>query len=300
VGAGPAQQRRAVTLHTDTVVLMPELPEVETIASQLGRRLVGKRVAAVQALWPKSLVGREVAVESLVGRRITAVTRRGKVVIINFSGGVSVLVHLRMTGQLLYEETGARGKSRMTRALVNFDDGSRLVFNDQRKFGSMTAVPTSEITSDPLLSRMGPEPLGRDFNAAVLKAALSRHPHQAVKATLLDQTTVAGIGNIYADEILFSSGIHPQTRSGDLNDAQVSRLAQSIADILAEGITAGGASMRDYVDADGEAGKYLDRARVFARTGLPCRVCGTAIVKTRVAGRGTHLCPVCQVEPLRE
>jgi formamidopyrimidine-DNA glycosylase len=284
----------------DTVILMPELPEVETIASQLAKRVVGRRVTAIQALWHKSLVGRGVDAETLIGRRITAVTRRGKVVIINFDGGVSVLVHLRMTGQLLYEGKGTHSQSRMTRALVHFDDGSRLVFNDQRKFGSMTVVPTSEVGNDPLLSRMGPEPLGRDFSAAALKVALARHPQQSVKATLLDQTTVAGIGNIYADEILFSSGIHPQTHGGDLSDTQVARLARSIVEILTEGIATGGASMRDYVNADGETGRYLDQARVFGRTGLPCLVCGAAVVKTRVAGRGTHFCPVCQAAPLGE
>ena len=275
---------------------MPELPEVETITGQLARLVVGKKVASVQALWPKSLIGRGVNIEALIGRRITAVTRRGKVVIITLDGGVSILVHLRMTGQLLYEE-GARVQSRMTRALVNFEDATRLVFNDQRKFGSMTVVPTSAVGSDPLLSRMGPEPLGADFDAVVLRAALARHPRQAIKATLLDQATVAGIGNIYADEILFSSGIHPETRSGDLNDGQVVQLAQSIIAILAEGIATGGATMRDYVDVGGAAGKYLDQARVFGRTGLACVACGGPIVKTRVAGRGTHLCPICQVAP---
>lgn len=277
---------------------MPELPEVETIASQLASRVVDRQVSAVQALWSKSLVGRGVDAEALIGHRVTSVTRRGKVIIINFDGALSALVHLRMTGQLIYEPESAHSQTRMTRAVIHLDNKSRLVFNDQRKFGSITVLPTSEVSSDSLLSTMGPEPLSRDFNAAVLRAALARHPRQAIKATLLDQTTVAGIGNIYADEILFSSGIHPQTRSGDLDVAQVARLARSIVEILTEGIAAGGASMRDYVDAGGKAGEYLDRARVFGRTGLPCAVCGTPVAKIRVAGRGTHLCPVCQAAPL--
>ena len=276
---------------------MPELPEVETIARQLASRIVGGKVATVQALWPKSLIGRGIPIEALIGQRVASVARRGKVLILTFDGGVSALVHLRMTGQLLYEKAGAYSQSRVMRALVYFDDGSRLVFNDQRKFGSITVLPTDEVPNDSLLSRMGVEPLGPDFSAAVLAEALSRHPQQAIKATLLDQTTVAGIGNIYADEILFSSGINPQTRSGDLSDAQVSQLARSIIEILTEGIAAGGSSMRDYIDAGGEAGKYLDRARVFGRTGKPCVACDAVITKTRVAGRGTHFCPVCQVEP---
>ena len=264
---------------------MPELPEAETISRQLAHRIVGRRVLTVQALWPKSLVGRGVSTDELVGRTIESVTRRGKVIIINLDAGLSVLVHLRMTGQLIHE------------AVVLLDDGSRLVFNDQRKFGSMTVLPTSEIPNDPLISRMGPEPLSEGFSAAVLAARLAAHPRQAVKAALLDQTTIAGIGNIYADEILFSSGIHPATRCGDLSSAQVTTLAQNIVGILTEGIATGGSTMRDYVDATGEQGSYLDHARVFARTGLPCLVCATPIVKTRVAGRGTHLCPTCQPDP---
>jgi formamidopyrimidine-DNA glycosylase len=279
---------------------VPELPEAETISRQLAHRIVGRRVLTVQALWPKSLVGRGVSTDELVGRTIESVTRRGKVIIINLDAGLSVLVHLRMTGQLIHEAKGAHPQpraTRATRAVVLLDDGSRLVFNDQRKFGSMTVLPTSEIPNDPLISRMGPEPLSEGFSAAVLAARLAAHPRQAVKAALLDQTTIAGIGNIYADEILFSSGIHPATRCGDLSSAQVTTLAQNIVGILTEGIATGGSTMRDYVDATGEQGSYLDHARVFARTGLPCLVCATPIVKTRVAGRGTHLCPTCQPDP---
>jgi formamidopyrimidine-DNA glycosylase len=190
-------------------------------------------------------------------------------------------------------------QSPATRVVLDFDDGSRMLFNDQRKFGRMAVVPTSDVFVDPLLARMGPEPLGEGFDVDTLRAGLRRHPGLRLKSALLDQSVVAGIGNIYADEALWQARLHPERRCGAVRRPAVEALRHGIVTVLSEGVTRGGSTMRDYVDAGGQRGGYLDVAAVYGRTGQPCRRCGTAIVKSTVAGRGTHICPTCQVAPRR-
>ena len=282
---------------------MPELPEVETIRRQLEAHLVGRSVSAIEISWPKSLTGRGLDPAALLGRPVTRIWRRGKVLGIDTEGGVSVLVHLRMTGQLLMGsvETDAlvpTGNS-ATRVILDLDDGSRLVFNDQRKFGRIVVMPTPDVADDPLLARMGPEPLEAGFDPEVLGAILSRRPRLRHKAALLDQSVVAGIGNIYADEVLWCAGLHPERRCGTVRRSGVEALHAGIVSVLSEGVARGGSTLRDYVDTQGDRGGYLDVAAVYGRTGQPCRRCGTAIVKTTVVGRGTHLCPSCQKVPGR-
>ena len=282
---------------------MPELPEVETIRRQLGAWLVGRSFVAVESRWPKSLTGRGVDVAAVTGRPVTGTRRRGKVLVIDLGGDVSVLVHLRMTGQLLVEPTGAGRPSALetsaTRVVFDVDDGSRILFNDQRKFGRIVVLPTDEVSADPLLARMGPEPLDAGFDAALLAAGLRRHPGLRVKSALLDQGVVAGVGNIYADEALWHAGIHPERRSGTLRAPAVRDLREGIVAVLSEGVLRGGSTLRDYVDTRGGRGGYLEVAAVYGRTGKPCRRCDTPIVKTTVVGRGTHLCPSCQTAPRR-
>jgi formamidopyrimidine-DNA glycosylase len=208
-----------------------------------------------------------------------------------------------MTGQLLLEPAGGSGPpgpdTSATRVVLDLDDGSRLVFNDQRKFGRIVVLPTADVPRDPLLARMGPEPLDGGFDPAMLAAGLRRHPGLRVKSALLDQGVVAGIGNIYADEALWHAGLHPERRSGTLRAPVVRALHAGIVTVLTEGVARGGSTMRDYRDARGERGGYLEVAAVYGRTGLPCRRCGTPIVKTTVVGRGTHVCPSCQTAPRR-
>ena len=234
---------------------------------------------------------------------MTGIWRRGKVLGIDTEGGVSVLVHLRMTGQLLMEPVGTDARWRRdnsaTRVILDLDDGSRLVFNDQRKFGRVVVLPTTDVADDPLLARMGPEPLEAGFDPAVLGAILSRRPGLRLKAALLDQGVVAGIGNIYADEALWYAGLHPERRCGTVRRPGIEALHAGIVNVLSEGVARGGSTLRDYVDTRGDRGGYLDVAAVYGRTGQPCRRCGTAIVKTTVVGRGTHLCPSCQKAPRR-
>lgn len=275
---------------------MPELPEVETIRAQLDEQLAGRRITSFEASWAKSLSGRGIDLAELVGRRIEGASRRGKVLIISLEGGVSLLVHLRMTGQLLIEAAGQDLSGPHSRVTVGLDDG-RLVFNDQRKFGRIVAVETSEVGADPLIARMGPEPLDEGFDGSLLLPRLRRHRGLMVKPALLDQSVVAGVGNIYADEILFSAAVHPARRVAGLSKATIWAIAEATTEVLSRGVAAGGSTLRDYVDADGSRGRYLDEALVVGRSGLPCRRCGTPVEKIAVAGRGTHLCPSCQPAP---
>ena len=282
---------------------MPELPEVETIRRQLAADLLGRSVAAIETSWPKSLTGRGLDPAALLGRPVTGIWRRGKVLGIDTEGGVSVLVHLRMTGQLLMGSVGTDAQvstgNSATRVILYLDDGSRLVFNDQRKFGRIVVLPTTDVADDPLLARMGPEPLEAGFDPEMLGAILGRRPGLRLKAALLDQSVVAGVGNIYADEVLWCAGLHPERRCGTVRRPGIAALHAGVVSVLSEGVAHGGSTLRDYVDARGDRGGYLDVAAVYGRTGQPCRRCSTAIVKITVVGRGTHLCPSCQKAPRR-
>jgi len=282
---------------------VPELPEVETIRQQLDARLIGRSVSSVETRWHKSFTGRRVDPGVVVGRPVARVWRRGKVLGIDTDGGISLLTHLRMTGQLLLEPVGtprdalSPRDTSATRVVFGFDDGSRLFFNDQRKFGRLVVLPTADVPADPLLARMGPEPLEPGFDAEALGAGLARHPSMTLKAALLDQGVVAGIGNIYADEALWRAGLHPQRRCGAVRRPAVAALRDGIVTVLSDGVARGGSTLRDYVDSQGRPGGYLDIAAVYGRSGQPCRRCSTVIVKITVAGRGTHLCPSCQAAP---
>lgn len=289
---------------------MPELPEVETIRIGLNEHIIGQRIDDVEILYSKFLNNEQVN-DAIIGQTIGRLERRAKVLIIELSGGHSLLVHLKMTGQIvLLEENGERFAGghptgsmaaslpdKSTRIIVTFASGDQLFFNDQRKFGWIQLLPTAEVLSHVLIGRLGPEPLSADFTPAGFATVLVRHPKAPIKAIILDQSTVAGIGNIYADESLHLAKIYPATRVGQLTKPQINRLYEAIKTIIAAGVAHGGTSFAHYVNALGGKGDYLENARVFNRTGKPCLVCGTPIEKIRVAGRGTHYCPRCQKAP---
>jgi formamidopyrimidine-DNA glycosylase len=284
---------------------MPELPEVETIRRGLEGFVLGRRLARVVVFEGKSFLGRAGDVE---GRRVTGLKRRGKALILGLEGGVNLLVHLRMTGQLVFrggEERFAGGHptedflndlpSRHTRVSLEFEGGARLFFNDQRKFGFMKVLTDAEVEEDSFVRRLGKDALGEDFGWRDLKEGLARHGRSGVKVVLLDQSVVAGVGNIYADESLFFAGVHPARLAGSLSDAEARRIWEGIRESMGKSIAAGGSSLRNYVKADGERGNYLDLfAQVFGKEGSKCPRCGVEIVKIRAAGRGTHICPNCQ------
>jgi formamidopyrimidine-DNA glycosylase len=291
---------------------MPELPEVETIRLGLEQAIVGLRLTDIEVLNLKSFPSPTELIDAqAIGATLTGLDRRGKVLIMQLDTGYSLLFHLKMTGQMvLVKQDGQRyagghpTKSmadalpdKSTKVIFRLSDGSILYFNDQRVFGWIKLVPQVEVLRDTLIARLGPEPLTPNFELKGFAAVLARHPRSPIKAVILDQSTVAGVGNIYADESLHLAKIHPATLAGQLTTAQVKRLYQAIKTIIALGLQYGGTSFSSYVNALGAPGNYFDHARVFRRQGLACPVCGTIIIKTRVAGRGTHLCPKCQQLP---
>ena len=280
---------------------MPELPEVETIRRGLGGFILNKKICKITVLCEKSFIG-----EPLVGV-VTGIRRFGKALIIDLDNNKSLMIHLRMTGQMIYDggERYAAGHpsenfvaelpNKQTRVILDFEDGT-LYFNDQRKFGFIKVLPTSKVMEEPFIRKLAPEPW--KIRPEEFYEKLGRHKNSPIKAVILDQTVVAGLGNIYADEALFRSGIHPARKAGSLSRAEADAILENAASVMDMAIASGGSTMKDYVKADGSRGDYLDKfAQVFRREGQPCRKCGTTIVKIRVAGRGTHICPHCQVLP---
>lgn len=311
---------------------MPELPEVETIKNGLAKLLPGRVVKDVWYDWDKSFPNAPADVARfLVGAKVEKVRRRAKVLIIELSGGWALIVHLKMTGQLVFvnenqqqQATGNKqtaqntssqlpvsssskterfggghpgkelvGKlpAKTTRVTVDFTDGSKLFFNDQRKFGWIRLMPAIEIPEIDFFKKVGPEPLDADFTVDLFIERLMRRKNSNIKAVLLDQTVIAGVGNIYADESLWGAKIHPATLVSKVPKAKLVALYNSLRDVLTLSIQKGGSTDKNYVDAQGRKGSYLSFANVFRRQGQPCPRCGTPIEKIRAAGRGTHICP---------
>lgn len=287
---------------------MPELPEVETVKRGLSRLLPGLVVASVSSDNPKSFPNAQADIDAfLVGASVVGVERRAKVLLIEFSTKYSLVAHLKMTGQLVF-----RGKTvqfgaghpngslvgelpdKSTRVIIGFTDDSRLFFNDQRKFGWMRLLPTTAVPQIDFFKKVGPEPLDASFTSDILWNRLQRRRKTNIKAALLDQSVLAGVGNIYADESLWGARIHPRTLVQSIPKRAAQGLHQAIVDVLKLSIEKGGSTSKTYVDAEGRRGSYLSFANVFRRDGQPCPRCGTIIIKTKVAGRGTHLCPQCQ------
>lgn len=317
---------------------MPELPEVETIKTGLAKLLPGKVVKDVWYDWDKSFPNAPADVaQFLVGAKAEQVRRRAKVLIIELSSGWALIIHLKMTGQLIFtsgknqqnrelssgnRETenipnpqspilnpqrfggGHPSKSlvgnlpdKSTRVIIDFTDGSKLFFNDQRKFGWMRLMPAIEIPEIDFFKKVGPEPLDAGFTVDLFIERLMRRKNSNIKAVLLDQTVIAGIGNIYADESLWGAKIHPATLVSQVPKTKLVALYNSMRDVLNLSIQKGGSTDKNYVDAQGRKGSYLSFANVFRKQGQPCPRCGTPIEKIRVAGRGTHICPKEQKMP---
>jgi len=292
---------------------MPELPEVETVRRGLERLIVGRSIKTVTVYdSPKSFPNTQADVEQFVyGATIVAVRRRAKVLLIELSTNYTFVTHLKMTGQLVYvgnERFGAGHPTdsligslpdRSTRVAMAFDDGTTLFFNDQRKFGWMKLYPAPEVMNIDFMQKVGPESLDDSFTAKVFISRIRHRNNTTIKAAILDQTVLAGVGNIYADESLWGAKIHPSTRVKNVSDERLSTLLVELKYVLNLAIEKGGSTDKNYVNAEGKRGSYIDFARVFRREGKECpRHPGTVIIKTRVAGRGTHTCPICQPAPL--
>lgn len=345
---------------------MPELPEVETVRRGLDNLIVGRQVESIDFNWPKGFPNSKTDVDRfLIGSNIVAVRRRAKVLIVDLDTDYSLVVHLKMTGQMVYvgeQKFGAGHPSdslinklpdKSTRVTIKFTDNSNLYFNDQRKFGWMKLYPTrllndvivgfapessarqkrvadravfkygegsstesnaaeaqdhlqkpelasiydkwgADSTID-FLRKVGPEPLEPDFTHQVFVDRIKKRKNTSVKAAILDQTVLAGVGNIYADEALWGAKIHPASRVIEVSENKLKTLHKEIIFVLNLSIEKGGSTDRNYVNAEGKKGSYIEFARVFRRENQDCpRHPGTKIVKIRVAGRGTHICPKCQ------
>jgi len=286
---------------------MPELPEVETVRRGLANLIVGKVVSGEVHDTDKGFPNTPQDVKQfLIGASVIEIRRRAKVLMIGLSSGYSLLIHLKMTGQLVFVGETRFGAGhpndslindlpdKSTRVTLTFEDGTKLFFNDQRKFGWMRLLPTIEIPNIAFMQKVGPEPLSTDFTANDFIQRLTRRPKTNIKAALLDQSVVAGIGNIYADESLWGAKIHPTRLVSSLTEQEKTLLYTEMRAVMNLAVEKGGSSNSTYVNAEGKKGSYMDFARVFRREGLECPRCGTIIQKSRVAGRGTHTCPVCQ------
>ena len=278
---------------------MPELPEVETIRRQLAPALEGRRLERIEVRDPRwsDPAPPEAISDALNGRAIEWLGRRGKYLVVSFEDDVHLVMHLRMTGNLLLVPADAEEPGHL-RVVMDLDDGKRLLFVDVRRFGTGDVLLGSDALAEYFASRLGVEPLSPDFTAEALRA-LARGRKQPVKAFLLTQERVAGVGNIYADEALFRARIHPQRPVGTLKRPQVAALRDAVVETLEAGIDAKGASIDDYRQVDGAEGSFQDRFLVHTREGEPCPRCGTTIRKLRAAGRGTYVCPRCQPVPRR-
>lgn len=281
---------------------MPELPEVETVRRGLAPLMEGHVITRAEVRrpdlrWPLP----ERMAERLTGQRVQALRRRSKYILADLSGGEVLLIHLGMSGRMLIappegalamvgdyvHATGTPAKH--DHIELTMDSGARITFNDPRRFGMWDLFRGSH----PLLDGIGPEPFSNGFSPAWLGAQLAGR-RTPVKAALLDQGNVAGLGNIYVCEVLFRAGIHPATLAGSLTEAQVDGLVPLIRAVLAEAIEAGGSSLRDYRQADGELGYFQHAFRVYGREGAPCPTCGAPVARIVQSGRSSFFCPDCQ------
>jgi formamidopyrimidine-DNA glycosylase len=272
---------------------VPELPEVETVRRQLvphltGRTIVRARIDDSRLVRPEPP---DAVTARLTGARVTGLGRRGKHLLIGLEDGGTLAVHLRMTGKFLVGAVPADPPH--LRAVLELDDGALVSYADQRRFGTWRVLEGEPELQEFLAERLGVEPLDEDFDGRTL-ARLFAGRKASVKAMLLDQRLIAGVGNIYADESLWAAKIHPETAAGLVSRPKLDRLAAAIREVLEAALVAQGSTLRNFQSPDGGYGSMQDGFKVFDRTGEPCVRCGTPIVKLRVAGRGTHVCPRCQ------
>jgi len=302
---------------------MPELPEVETLRRELNRALKNKKIKSASVLWPKTVapLGVDFFEQQIKNKTIRKIERRAKILIINFTDITALAFHLKMTGQLIfvpgkftticsYEQIVVNKKSNIivgghpapedekilpnkhTRLILNFSDGSILYFNDLRKFGWARLIDDSQFKD--ITKKIGVEPLSKLFTDEFLIDLFKKYPNRTMKQILMDQTLIAGIGNIYADESAFLTKVLPNRKVNTIKLVQIKKLRQSIIDILKLSIKMKGTSSRNYRRSDGSLGGFVPYLYVYGRAGQPCKICKTPIKKIRHVGRGTHYCPRCQ------
>lgn len=283
---------------------MPELPEVETIVSDLNKKLKNKIIIAFKILDKKVVQSSQDDFKKVAGKKVGSVERRAKMIIFNF-GRDFLVMHLKMTGQLVLKTKnnvsagghpiigiGKELPNKFTRLIFEFNDTSKLYFNDVRKFGWAKIINQDDF--EKLDAEIGVEPLSKDFTLGYLEKIIANRKKLTIKQAIMDQKHIAGIGNIYADEALFMARIKPFRRSSSLKPAEIKKLWQAIPKILKFAVKHRGTSFSDYIDAQGETGNFIRYLKVYGRAGEKCRVCGNLILKKKLGGRGTNWCDECQ------
>lgn len=276
-------------------VSMPELPEVETIRLQLQKQVVGLKIIKARVIFGKKInVSATSFVRAVTGVMIKGAGRRAKLLLIHLSNGRTMVIHLKMTGRVLLENAGTV-PSKHAFVVFVLSGGKQLVWEDIRKFGFLKLVETKKLEDLWKKEGYGPEPLDRSFTLSVLKSCLLRHAGKGVKPLLMEQTCVAGLGNIYAAEALWQAGVHPNRPAGKVSDAEIKKLYDGIRKILPAAVRSRGSSADNYLDLFGKEGTFVSKLRVYDRNGEPCRRGdGGIIKKIRTGGRGTYFCPRCQ------
>ena len=269
---------------------MPELPEVETVKNELTPHIIGRKLTGVTLLWEGIVRQPSVADfrSRLIGQKITGLARYGKYLVLSLTSDDLLIIHMKMSGSLLIGQDSSE-PPKYTRAIIHLDKGNSIFFRDPRKFGAMWLVKDK----NSIVGRLGPEPLEDDFTPPVLAQRLKNRT-APIKALLCDQSFIAGIGNMYADEVLFAAGIHPLRPGGNLSPDEVDRIYQAIRRVLMSAIVNKGASVSTYRRPGGELGTAHHDFRVAHRRGLPCSTCGTTIERIPIRHRGSHYCPICQ------
>lgn len=274
---------------------MPELPEVETVVRSLEQHLAGLTVTSVNLIKPEVIRSPkpEEFIELLLGKTfLKKMGRRGKYILLNLSENLTLVVHLRMTGRLIYCDAEAP-LEKHTHVIFLLDNGKHLRFADVRRFGRLQLVPSTEVMELPGIKELGPEPLEPEFTREFIKKEIRRH-RTRIKPLLLDQSFIAGLGNIYADEALFRAKVHPERLASELTSREAAALHKAIVEVITEGIEHRGTSFRDYVDGEGRAGSFQNHLKVYNRENHPCTQCGRPISRIKVAGRSSYYCSACQ------
>lgn len=273
---------------------MPELPEVETIRRSLVDKVEGRQIHGVEILLPRLIKWPSAhEFQALVtGKTIQQLDRKGKYLILRLEDNMTIVIHLRMTGRLYFVNSGEK-PDRFTHIIFDLGTGNKLFYADTRTLGTLYAMPESELWRIAGLASMGPEPLSAEFSPAYFCGLLSARKGR-IKALLLNQKLIGGLGNIYVDEALAIAGIDPDRLAYTLNEEEAARLYQAVNQVIDEGINHGGTTFRDYRDGTGKSGSHQNYLSVYGRKGQPCKRCGAPIERKEVAGRGTHYCPNCQ------
>lgn len=283
---------------------MPELPEVETIKNDLILKIKGKEIVKIKILWKDALnVSVKKFTSFVKNARISDISRRAKILIITLSNNYSLLIHLKMTGQLIYKPRIVNYKpqtivknsfDKYTRAIFFFTDKSVLFFNDLRKFGYIKLIPQNRVKETINNEKFGPEPMEKYFILKKFNEILNKHLKRRIKQFLTDPKIIAGIGNIYADEICFYAKVTPLRLVGGLNNKEINLIFNGIKKILSRAVEMRGSSVENYVDTDGQKGNYVKELKVYARKGKKCFRCSGLIKRIKLGGRSTHFCPNCQ------